>query len=325
MNLNCENFLRNVLNKDLSNAASALRQMTWLEVLQCFSALDRLDLEDIYKQRNLVDPKDQIIKTKIEVGYKVVKDKKIPSPVPSGLKKAELNEIKSFLAKPSRLEFDKDLTGILPSQVGTPPSISESDYEAYAERLDVEVSAIMAVASVESGRLGGFYNGRPVIRYELHIFHKLTGGIYQKSHPHLSQPTFEAGNKYHVGGQKNEWSLLYGAMILRDQDGRRRYDEALSSASWGRFQIMGFNATKLGWSSVKAFVIDMFTSEVNHLEAFVRFCQNNNLIQYIKNKDWANFAYRYNGPKYKVNRYDKKMKEAYNRIRQERIKAGKKP
>lgn len=33
----------------------------------------------------------------------------------------------------------------------------------------------------------------------------------------------------------------------------------------------------------------------------------------LKNKDWAAFAKGYNGPEYAVNKYDVKMKDAYER------------
>src|SRR5438552_1495709 len=79
-----------------------------------------------------------------------------------------------------------------------------------AANLGVENAVVRAVAQVESGGRTGFgADGRPIIRYELHRFEKFTAKYYHSTHPHLSQPTLAAGNPYHVGGQANEWSLLY--------------------------------------------------------------------------------------------------------------------
>ncbi len=57
----------------------------------------------------------------------------------------------------------------------------------------------------------------------------------------------------------------------------------------------------------------MNKNEGEHLAAFGRFIIANNLTKYLKNKDWANFARRYNGPGYKQNKYDEKLARAYNK------------
>lgn len=88
-------------------------------------------------------------------------------------------------------------------------------------------------------------------------------------------------------------------------------EAALCSASYGLFQIMGFHATSLGFTSAEEFVNFMDKSEANQLEAFGRFLKKNNLVNYLKKKDWAGFAKRYNGPGYKQNKYDTKMANAY--------------
>ena len=93
----------------------------------------------------------------------------------------------------------------------------------------------MAVTQVEGRGFGPF--GRPTIPYELHMFSGYTNGTYNHTHPHLSQPTLAAGNRYHDNSQATEWSHLYGAMILRESAaGPHRICPALWSASWGMFQ-----------------------------------------------------------------------------------------
>ena len=65
---------------------------------------------------------------------------------------------------------------------------------------------------------------------------------------------------------------------------------ALQSASWGMFQIMGFNYQACGYGSVESFINDMFESESRHLTAFVGFIKKNKLASALKNKSWATFA-----------------------------------
>lgn len=83
----------------------------------------------------------------------------------------------------------------------------------------------------------------------------------------------------------------------------------------GLFQIMGYHWENLGYKSVKDFVRLMHKSEGEHIKAFGRFILSNNLTKYLKNKNWAGFARRYNGPGYKTNKYDEKLARAYNKYK----------
>lgn len=59
----------------------------------------------------------------------------------------------------------------------------------------------------------------------------------------------------------------------------------------------------------------MTKSESAHLSAFVSFVGNSRKMQSaLVKKDWAGFAAAYNGPAYEKNRYDAKLKEAYDRF-----------
>lgn len=86
-------------------------------------------------------------------------------------------------------------------------------------------------------------------------------------------------------------------------------EAAWKSASWGMFQIMGFNHS--GFDTVGQFVAAMFESEYQHLRSFLAFCADSDLIPVLKKKDWASFARTYNGAGYKQNQYDQKMAKAY--------------
>lgn len=172
-----------------------------------------------------------------------------------------------------------------------------------AELLNIDVAAIKAVTEIESPKGGFLKNGKPTILFEAKYFHNLTNGKYDLMHPNVSSPKWDRSLYY--GGEK-EYDRL-GLAITLDKDA------ALQSASWGRFQIMGANYKTCGYDTVSAFVDAMYESEYNHLIAFCKFIQNNKMDVYLRNKQWAEFARRYNGPKYKENNYDTKLEKAYTK------------
>jgi len=91
------------------------------------------------------------------------------------------------------------------------------------------------------------------------------------------------------------------------------YLEELESASWGLFQVMGYQWKPLGYPDVRRYTRLMDDNEGNQLRAFTRSVQVNDLTKYLKGHQWASFASRYNGPGYKTNRYDEKLERAYRR------------
>lgn len=236
----------------------------------------------------------------------MVLDRKVPKERSTDA--SDESEGKTFLAKRSPLRIPRDPANLLPAPVPNQPAPTLSDYEAGAGLLGAEVAAVRAVADIESGGRSGFGDdGRAIIRYELHVFQRRTKGAYAKTHPHLSQG-YESGKAYHKNGQPNEWSMMYGALLLRG-----RADDAIASASWGMFQIMGFHASSLGYASTRDFAEAMCLSSANQLDAFLRFCGKTGAGQYLVKKDWAGFALHYNGPKYKDNNYDVLLAAAYRR------------
>jgi hypothetical protein len=94
-------------------------------------------------------------------------------------------------------------------------------------------------------------------------------------------------------------------------------DSAINATSFGQFQIMGFHWKSLGYKSPQDFYTQMSKDAVAQFDAFVRFLTKNNLVQYLKTKEWAKFAYRYNGAGYRANSYDTKMAAAYEKWKKE--------
>jgi len=88
-------------------------------------------------------------------------------------------------------------------------------------------------------------------------------------------------------------------------------EAALLSASWGRFQVMGFNWKTCGAANLQEFIADMYKDEDAHLQRFAIYIKSTFLDDELRNHDWAGFARGYNGPLYIRNKYDIKLKNAY--------------
>ncbi len=193
--------------------------------------------------------------------------------------------------------------------------LKESDLISFANQYGLELATVKAVNEIESGGKGFLINNKPKILFEGHIFWNelKKRGINPSSY-------YNANNKdvlypkwtkiYYQGGVK-EYDRLNEAIALgRDP---RFKDAALSSASWGCFQIMGFHAKNIGYTDVNDFVSRMEINEGEHLKAFGRFLEKNGLISHLRNRNWAAFANAYNGHGYKLNKYDEKLAKAYSK------------
>ncbi len=191
-------------------------------------------------------------------------------------------------------------------RAGSTAPLTRADYETIATQLGCEVEAVQAVVEVESGRAGAFgADGRPIILFEPHIFSRRTNRRFDATHPTISYPSWDA-SKY-PRAQADRWNQLAAAYALDPVN-------AVASASYGLFQIMGFNHAACGFPDPKSFVTDMCVSQARQLAAFAAFVRSNNLADELVRKDWEGFARGYNGSG-QVERYGGMMRDAYNRLK----------
>lgn len=184
--------------------------------------------------------------------------------------------------------------------------ISEQQFKLAAQILQCDVAAVKAVAEVESRGNGFDPEGFPKTLFEGHWFFKYTKGKYATSHPSLCYKTW---TKAHYGKTwQVEKDRLSTAMTLDRTS-------AMLSASWGGFQIMGFNFAQCGYKTVQQFVTDMCKSEDAQLLAFVEIIKSFGLADELRNLDFDSFAYRYNGVDYKKNDYAGKLLRAYKKYK----------
>lgn len=196
----------------------------------------------------------------------------------------------------------------LPSPpAGGSKSLTPGDVAAVAGQLGVEAAAVQAVCTVESSGSGFLSNGDPKILFEGHIFWRqlkkqgIDPAPLAAANPDI---IYEHWTRSHYKGGIGEYDRLNRAIAINRE-------AALNSASWGMFQIMGFNYKSCGYNSVDNYVSAMYVSEGKHLEAFGKFISSVNLVRFLKVKDWASFAKGYNGPGYATNHYDTKLATAY--------------
>lgn len=191
--------------------------------------------------------------------------------------------------------------------------LSEQDLIHFANSFQLELATVKAVNEVESSGKGFLLSGKPKILFEGHIFWKELErrGINPNSYynSNTANVLYKSWTKQHYVGGEGEYLRLQKAMQLGS--GQSFIDAANASASWGCFQIMGFHALPLGYSNIDEFVRKMNLNEGEHLKAFGQFLKANHLISYLQNKNWEEFAKRYNGTSYKVNKYDTKLAAAY--------------
>ena len=171
---------------------------------------------------------------------------------------------------------------------------------------DLSPAAVKAVIKVESRGRGFNRNKQALLLFEGHIFWRelrriglepsaLVEGNEDIIYPHSDY-------KYY---NRPQYPRLEKAKAIDLVAG-------LKSASYGMFQIMGFNHKLAGFETVEEMVESLGQSEENQLEAFISFLKNTACYDDLKAKDWVSFARHYNGSMYKKNQYDVKLEKAYN-------------
>lgn len=211
------------------------------------------------------------------------------------------------------------------------PSIDEEKYgdlttallNNFARLYNIDPIVVRAVFDIESGGQAYFsINDKPYIRFENHVFARqlkddgLFNTYFQYNHTpyhqhedHKVRFTDNAEWTEFHGNQLKEWGVYNFARTLNA-------DAADNSISVGMGQIMGFNHKKIGYNSAKE-MIDAFSQpdpigRIAQVFAFFSYCLNTeNAIDYLRNKDWNNFALAYNG----AASYAKLLKDRYNLLR----------
>lgn len=201
------------------------------------------------------------------------------------------------------------LLGLVEHEIKPSWAMTNSGLEKAAAELGCRKNFMSAIAEVESSG-GGFYkNGVVKVLFERHIFNRYLrkAGLVDladslnKSHPDLCNPS--PGG--YVGGQVENERL--------DVASQFHGDIAKMSASYGRFQIMGFHYERCGFNTVSEFVSQHLVDEDHQLSVFVKFIKGDRRLHTaVIEEDCATFATLYNGKHHKG--YDIKIRDALARF-----------
>lgn len=177
-----------------------------------------------------------------------------------------------------------------------------------AARYGLDMASVLAVAEVESGGRSGFQKtGLLTVLFEAHQFYSflkkagLNPDVLIIQYPNLISPKWN--RTLYKGGDVENTRLAEALRI---------HECAWNCASYGMFQIMGFNCRACGFNTPQEFVKYLKTGQEAHVDTFLKFVSTNpKMMNALKTKNWVTFARLYNGPGYTQNRYDIKLAEAY--------------
>ena len=204
-------------------------------------------------------------------------------------------------------------------QLANSGEISDAEYRQAGSVLGVEGWVLEAMTAVECNRPAFDSLGRPVILFERALFGKMTHHVWDHTNPNASLPGHmyvQKDGKFAMRDGRKVWDKQkeyghanqYGRL---EEAARLDRTSALQSASWGKFQIMGFHYADAGFLTVDAFVAAMQTSAGAQLNAFAKFApKDKGLHRALQAKDWPSIARHYNGD-LQVQHYADLLKAAY--------------
>ncbi len=200
--------------------------------------------------------------------------------------------------------------------------LTELQIEELAKKYGLTYAIVRTVIEIESSG-SGFIDGKLKIQFEPRWFEKLMSKATLKR---INLAIERCKNKAWSEEDKaiyNNWKLSTENKVSIQATEQDAFKAAFSldqkacylSTSYGLGQIMGFNFKRAGYISVTDMVHAFNESEYNQLKGMLEFINTDpGMFQALKNKNWREFAKRYNGPAYEKFSYHKKLEESYNQF-----------
>lgn len=198
--------------------------------------------------------------------------------------------------------------------------LTKDDFINAGKLLGCHPGMVEALALKETHGKAFLPDGRPTILFERHQFYKRLPIVRKAGQ---TQASLIAIRDQAVKNDGDICSSVRGGY----KGGAAEYDRlaraqkysdtaALESASWGQFQVMGFNAVAIGYPSVQEFVRLMYQGIDQHLIALVRFIlATPKALKGIREQNFAMLAGAYNGPAYAENKYDTDLQKYFNQVK----------
>ncbi len=164
-----------------------------------------------------------------------------------------------------------------------------------AHELGIDVASIKAVIEIEAGQTHqGFYKpNQPIINFDLTMFKK-----WVARHGNKARQILKKQRRCLRPSQRQKVRLLPGRAIRAPEVGAfNRFHRGNRGNILGHVPDRRIQLEEMRHRIARGLPARrMSTSEKEQLELFVNFLKSNNLVKYLKAKNWAGFALRYNGP-----------------------------
>lgn len=198
--------------------------------------------------------------------------------------------------------------------------LDEEDFVKSGSLIQCHPGWVEALALKETHGDAFLADGRTKILFERHIFYKRFPIVRKAGQ---TQAQLLADRESVVKGcpdicNPKRGGYKGGAAEYERLGKARNFSDtaALESASWGQFQVMGFNAVPIGYSTVQEFAHLMQQGVDQHLVALSRFIMATpKALKGIRTGDADMLAYAYNGPAYKENNYAVDLKKYFDRVK----------
>lgn len=187
--------------------------------------------------------------------------------------------------------------------------LTNTDIFSIAKMFKLDYADCKGLIEVETGTGKGFIaDGRPVMLFEPHKFYE------NLSEPHRSEAVRQSlaykkwGTRPYPKTVGGSYQRLAQAMLIDEE-------AALESCSWGMGQIMGSNYAELGYASVYEMVEANIRSEDEQFKDMCKLLVKWKIDDDLREERYTVVARTWNGPGYKKNRYDTKLRDAVRKWR----------
>lgn len=183
-----------------------------------------------------------------------------------------------------------------------------------AQAFSIPSANLLAMIDVESdGKIFSpvVHDGKPepYILFEPHKFYARLTEPARSEAVKLKIASKTWNKKLYPGTQEGRWDQIATARALLN-----KYDLdpdiAYECASWGVGQVLGEHWNELGYTSARAFIDRMRSGVDGQIEAMIKYCVRNNLLDELQKGQFTALARGYNGKSFKANKYDTRMEEA---------------
>ena len=184
------------------------------------------------------------------------------------------------------------------------------EIETIADAEQIEPAALKAVVEVESGgRATSKVDGvdKPLILYEAHVFYRYPDLTDAERSEAVSRNL--AARRWGDIPYKTTQSARYNQMARAAEINEQA---AYAACSWGVGQVLGENASWLGYGAPKLLAEKAMESVSGQVEVMLAFIKKVPILDELRARDWRGFARRYNGSG-QVDFYAGKMASAYRR------------